>query len=117
MATLKVGAPFTMLGLPTVRASIKTNGAGGFIAARLWDVHGGQQTLITRGVYRLEDDQSGRIVFQLFGNGWRFRRGHVVKLELLGRDSGFMRTSNNAFSVRVSKLSVDLPTSGPVRRR
>jgi predicted acyl esterase len=113
VATLKVGAPFTMLGLPTVRASIRTTGAGGFIAARLWDVHGGQQTLITRGVYRLEDDQRARIVFQLFGNGWRFRRGHVVKLELLGNDAGFMRTSNLPFSVKVSNLSVSLPTSGP----
>jgi predicted acyl esterase len=117
VATLKVSRPFTMLGLPTVRAAIKTKGAGGFIAARLWDVHGGQQTLITRGVYRLEDDQRGQIVFQLFGNGWRFRRGHVVKLELLGKDAGFMRTSNFSFSVKLSKLSVDLPTAGPARRR
>ena len=99
-----------MLGLPTVRASIRTKGAGGFLAARLWDVYRGQQTLITRGAYRLTDNQRGQIVFQLFGNGWRFRRGHVVKLELLGADSGFLRTSNNAFSVRVSKLGMVLPT-------
>jgi predicted acyl esterase len=102
--------PVTMLGLPTVRATIKTKGSSAFLAARLWDVYQGNQTLITRGVYRLTDDQQGRIVFQLFGNGWRFGRGHVAKLELLGADSGFLRTSNNAFSVRVSKLRVVLPT-------
>ena len=101
--------PFTLLGFPTVRAQIKTRGRGGMIAARLWDVANGQQTLVARGIYRLDDNQKGRIVFQLFGNGWRFERGHRAKLELLGSDPGFMRPSNFDFSVRASKLSVDLP--------
>jgi predicted acyl esterase len=105
-----VRRPFTLLGLPTVRATIETDGVGGLLAARLYDVHRGRQTLISRGVYRLTDDQRGRIVFQLFGNGWRYRRGHVVKLELLGNDPDFVRTSNNRFSVRVSSLRVELPT-------
>jgi predicted acyl esterase len=105
----RVGRPFTLLGLPTVRASIRTKGRGGFIAARLWDVHEGRQTLVSRGVYRLRDDQRGRIAFQLFGNGWRFQRGHRAKLELLGNDPGYLRTSNFDFSVRVSKLAAELP--------
>ena len=104
-----VTKPFTMLGFPTVRASIKTRGRGGMIAARVWDVANGRQTLVARGIYRLEDNQKGRIVFQLFGNGWRFERGHRAKLELVGSDPGFMRPSNLAFSVRASKLSVELP--------
>ena len=103
------GRPFTLLGFPTVRASIRTKGRGGFIAARLWDVHEGQQTLVSRGLYRLRDNERGQIEFQLFGNGWRFQRGHRAKLELLGNDPGFLRTSNFDFSVRVSKLRVDLP--------
>ena len=104
-----VTKPFALLGFPTVRAQIKTRGRGGMIAARLWDVANGQQTLVARGIYRLDDNQKGRIVFQLFGNGWRFERGHRAKLELLGSDPGFMRPSNFDFSVRASKLSVDLP--------
>ena len=56
---------------------------------------------MTRGVYRLEHAQRGRIVFQLFGNGWRFRRGHVAKLELLGSDPNFLRPGNFRFAVRV----------------
>jgi fermentation-respiration switch protein FrsA (DUF1100 family) len=104
----RVGKAFTMLGLPTVRAKIRTRGRGGFIAARLWDVSAGQQTLVARGVYRLEDNQKGSIVFQLFGNGWRFAKGHTAKLELLGSDPTFLRTSNFDFSVRVSELRVDL---------
>jgi fermentation-respiration switch protein FrsA (DUF1100 family) len=105
-----VGKAFTMLGLPTVRARIRTSGRGGLIAARLWDVSGEHQTLVARGVYRLEDDQKGPIVFQLFGNGWRFAKGHTAKLELLGSDPSFLRTSNFAFTVRVSDLTVDLPS-------
>jgi len=109
----KVGKPYTLLGLPTVRAQIRTKGRGGMIAARLWDVSAGKQTLVSRGIYRLRDNQKGRLVFQLFGNGWRFARGHTAKLELVGSDPKFVRPSNLSFSVKVSKLSVDLPTSGP----
>jgi X-Pro dipeptidyl-peptidase (S15 family) len=102
--------PVTLLGSPTVRARLRTDGRGGFLAARLWDVSAGRQTLVARGVYRLEDDQRGPVVFQLFGNGWRFGSGHTVKLELTGDDPNFLRTSNFEFSVRVSKLRVSLPT-------
>jgi hypothetical protein len=101
--------PFTMLGMPIVQAQIRTRGRGGLIAARLWDVHGGQQVLVSRGVYRLRDNQRGRLLFQLFGNGWRFAPGHTAKLELLGRDPHYLRTSNFEFSYRLSDTRVDLP--------
>jgi hypothetical protein len=100
---------FTMLGMPTVEARIRTRGRGGFIAARLWDVHDGRQTLVSRGVYRLRDNQRGRILFQLFGNGWLFRKGHVGRLELLGRDPNYLRTGNFSFSARFTDVRVDLP--------
>jgi predicted acyl esterase len=100
---------FTMLGMPTVEAKIRTKGRGGFMAARLWDVFRGKQVLVSRGVYRLRDNQRGEIRFQLFGNGWRFFKGHTAKLELLGRDPNFLRTSNFRFSVRVSGARVRLP--------
>jgi fermentation-respiration switch protein FrsA (DUF1100 family) len=102
-------SPFTMLGLPTVHGVLRTRGRGGFIAARLWDVYRGQQILVSRGVYRLRDHQRGRVLFQLFGNGWRFDKGHTAKLELLGNDPNFLRTSNFDFSVRISRLRVLLP--------
>jgi predicted acyl esterase len=93
-----------------VRARIRTSGRGGMLAARLWDVSGGTQTLVARGVYRLEDNQRGEVVFQLFGNGWRFAKGHTAKLELLGSDPTFLRASNFDFSVRVSELRAELPS-------
>jgi len=105
----RFGKPFTLLGMPTVESRIRTKGRGGFIAARLWDVHDGQQLLVSRGVYRLRDNQRGSIVFQLFGNGWKFLTGHTAKLELLGSDPNYLRTSNFKFSVRLSLTTVQLP--------
>ena len=102
--------PYTLLGLPTVRATIRTKGKYGELAARLWDVHGGKQQLVSRGVYRLKPNQKGRIAFELFGNGWKFRRGHVAKLELAGSDPNYLRTSNGTFSVRIRNATVSLPT-------
>jgi predicted acyl esterase len=101
---------YTMLGLPSVQARIATKGTGGELVARLWDVAGGRQRLISRGIYRLADDQRGTVTFQLFGNGWRFKAGHVAKLELVGSDPHYLRPSNDKFSVKVSKLTVELPT-------
>ena len=48
-------------------------GCYGEIAARLWDVlPSGEQRLISRGIYRLAEDQTGTITFQLHGNGYEF---------------------------------------------
>ncbi len=101
---------FTMLGLPTVRAKVQTTGQFGEIAARLWDLMpNGQQRLISRGVYSLTNNQTGQIVFQLHGNGYRFAKGHTVELQLLGRDAPYYQQSNSVFSVKVSNLTVALP--------
>jgi fermentation-respiration switch protein FrsA (DUF1100 family) len=102
---------FTLMGLPTVTANVKTIGPFGEIAARLWDVlPSGEQRLITRGVYRLNENQEGTITFQLHGNGYEFAAGDTVKLQLLGRDAPYYRASNGVFSVEVSGLTVSLPT-------
>jgi predicted acyl esterase len=102
---------FTMLGLPTVRATIKTMGPYGELDSRLYDVlPNGSERLISRGTYRLLNNQTGKIVFQLHGNGYHFAAGHRVKLELRGNDASYYRASNDtAFTVQVSKLTVSLP--------
>ena len=102
---------YTMLGLPTVSAHISVSGQFGELDSRLWDVGpDGKQTLISRGVYRLLDNQQGNIVFQLHGNGWRFAPGHKPKLELLGRDAPYVRPSNGTFTITVTNARVELPT-------
>jgi hypothetical protein len=107
----KTTGAYTLMGLPTVSAHVKVSGQFGQLDSRLWDVdQQGRQTLISRGAYRLLDNQDGNIAFQLSGNAWRFGPGHRPKLELLGRDPGFLRPSNGSFSVQVSKVVVELPT-------
>jgi hypothetical protein len=103
---------FTMLGLPTVNATIRTSGDFGELDSQLFDVApDGTERLISRGAYRLIDNQSGQITFQLHGNGYNFPAGDQVKLVLLGSDAPYLRKSNDqTFTVRVSKVTVSLPT-------
>jgi hypothetical protein len=102
---------FTMMGMPTVTATIRAQGSFGELAARLWDVlPDGQRRLIDRGIYRLTDDQQGEITMQLHGDGYRFAAGDTVELELLGRDAPYYRASNGRFTIEASGVNVTLPT-------
>lgn len=129
---------FTMIGSPAVRLRARSDGGYPQITARLWDVSpGGSQRLIARGAYRL----SGRdavVRFQLWGNAYRFDRGHRVRMEFLGQDASgvntidpvpasaadvfaeaaqlgavtgnFMRPANGTFDTRLSSVTITLPT-------
>jgi fermentation-respiration switch protein FrsA (DUF1100 family) len=108
---------FTLLGLPSVSLRVFTTGQFGQIVARLWDVSPeGTQTLISRGVYALENGQAGELDFQLHGNGYHFAKGHTVQLELLGRDAPYYQPGSVPFSVRASGAKVELPTLQPKPR-
>jgi dienelactone hydrolase len=106
------GNGYTLLGSPTVIANLGVTGQFPFIAARLWDVDpaSGNQTLVARGVYRINTSApDGLRVFQLHPGAWHFAAGHIPKLELLGQDSPYVRTSNGQFSISVSDLQLRLP--------
>lgn len=109
------GAGYVLLGSPTVIATIGSPGANNQIAARLLDVApDGQETLVSRGLYR-PDQGTSRQVFQLHPNGWRFAPGHIPKLELLPKDAGvsplvnYGRASNGQTDVTVDDLQLRLP--------
>jgi pimeloyl-ACP methyl ester carboxylesterase len=103
----------TLLGRTTVEAQISSTGQYGQIVARLWDLSPeGTQLLVDRGVYALANGQSGRIEFQLHGNGYRFAKGHTLELQLLGRDAPYYQAGNFPFTVRVAKLKATLPVAG-----
>lgn len=111
-ATYQAGSSgFTLLGAPAVQATIRTSGAGGQIAARLCEVRGKRQRLIARGLYRLRAAQRGRVRFTLHPNAYRFGAGRRFKLELLGRDAPYAQAPRRAFSVRVQRLRLVLPTA------
>jgi hypothetical protein len=100
---------YTLLGSPTITASLTIASTPGSaqIAGRLWDVAGPRQTLVARALFR--PTGSGRYVWQLNANGWRFAPDHVAKLELLGEDPPYGRPSNGSFSITVSHLQLRLP--------
>ena len=123
---LPAASGYTLLGAPTVSARLKVRGDPSVqqVAARLWDVAPtGEQRLVARALYR----PSGRArdSFELHANGWRFAKGHVPKLELLGNDAPYGRPSNQPFSIEVASLELRLPvreetsdgTESPERRR
>jgi X-Pro dipeptidyl-peptidase (S15 family) len=104
------GDGYTLLGSPTIIATIATTGANAQIAGRLWDVApDGMQTLVAQAFYRPRTDNRGPQVFQLHPNGWHFPAGHVAKLELLGQSAPYGRPSNGVFTVTVSALELRLP--------
>ena len=101
---------WTLLGEPAVSAKLAASGDAAQIAARLWDVapDGSSQTLVARGTYR--PFGSGRLeMFKLHANGWRFEKGHVPKLELLGADAPYTRVSNGVFTIAVKSLELRMP--------
>jgi pimeloyl-ACP methyl ester carboxylesterase len=101
---------FSQVGLPAVQATVKTTGRFGQIVARLWDVVGGKQRIVDFGVYRLTPNQTGDVAFELHGNGYRFRKGHRVKLELVGSSDPLFRASNGHFTVKLSDVRASIPT-------
>ncbi|MEA2703033.1 MAG: type transport system ATP-binding protein, partial [Actinomycetota bacterium] len=107
-------APVTMVGIPTVNATIATRDGevAAELATKLWDVDevAGRQTLVTKGIYRLEPNQSGPVTMQLNGSAWTFQPRHHAHLEISGADDNSWRASNNTgFTVEVSGLTLILP--------
>ena len=104
------GPGYTLLGSPTVIAKIAATTPSSQVDARLWDVSpDGSQSFITRVAYRPRLNDSRAQVFQLHPNGWHVAAGHVVKLELVGEDSPYLRQSNAPFTATVSDLQLRLP--------
>jgi len=114
------GSGYTLLGSPTVVATIASPGANNELAARLLDVApDGTESLVARQLYR-PDVGTSRQVFQLHPSGHLFQTGHVAKLELLPKDAGggplnsYGRPANGQGDITVSNLDLRLPVAeGP----
>lgn len=116
-AKLSVKSPgMTLIGQPVLTGRAVARGGYASIIARLWDYDPTTRTqrLITRGAYRL-DQGSHRFTFPLDGNGWKFAKGHLIVLEMLGRDSPTYLPAPNAFSAKLSGLRFALPVREAAR--
>ena len=100
---------FTMLGQSRVHVTHTGSGQGAQLNARLYDVlPDGTQVLMDRGVHRLTD-LNGTTVLPLHGAGWRFPKGHRIRLELTQNDAPFVRASNQPSSLLITAARVELP--------
>jgi predicted acyl esterase len=85
----------------------------GGLAARLFDVApDGTELLMTRGVYRLDNDpQTGVLRLPLYGNHWRLEPGHRIRLDLTQVDTPTYRPSNLPSSLQFpGGVTLTLPT-------
>jgi dienelactone hydrolase len=102
----------TYVGLGFVKIPYIWQGSvSAMLAARLFDVApDGTELLMTRGVYRFENDPAegvsddplaGEIRLPLYGNHWRLEPGHRIRLDLTQADVPTYKPSNfptNTFS-------------------
>jgi dienelactone hydrolase len=109
------GSGYTLMGSPTVVATIDSPTANSELAARLLDVApDGNETLVARQLYRPAVG-SAKQVFELHPSGHLFAAGHVAKLELLPKDAGgsslsnYGRPANGQGDITVSNLDLRLP--------
>ncbi|MEA2475309.1 MAG: type transport system ATP-binding protein [Thermoleophilaceae bacterium] len=100
---------FTMLGAALVRVTHTGSGQGAQLNARLYDVlPDGTQVLADRTIYRVTD-LNGTSVIPLHGAGWRFPKGHRVRIELTQNDAPYARASNQPSSLLISAMQLEIP--------
>jgi hypothetical protein len=73
--------------------------ATAMVAARLWDeAPDGTAVLVDRGVYRIDtlggDRPEGTLRLPLFGDHYRFEKGHKIRLDLMQVDAPTFRPDN-----------------------
>ncbi|MBV9526407.1 MAG: hypothetical protein JOZ46_11395, partial [Candidatus Dormibacteraeota bacterium] len=118
--TFAVPSAATLVGGPVVNVTATVTGSSAEIDARLWDVDAaGNQTLMSRTPYRLEEGTNGTTVvpltFELWPNAWQLQCGHSVKLELTQDDSPVWRPDNEPSSIALSGLQLTLPVVAGTR--
>jgi predicted acyl esterase len=108
---IDVDKTFVTIGRTDISARVAATGADSQLAVRVWDVDPKAKTmrLADRGIYRLKPKQKGGVEFQLNGNGWQWKKGHIVRVEVAGSDAPYYRPSDKKFTVKVSRLKASLP--------
>jgi predicted acyl esterase len=105
--------PGVLVGGPSVSVDVAVTGQSAEVAARLWEIDGaGNQTLITRTVYRIEETTpmtNDHLHFELWPQAWQFHTGDTLKLELTQDDSPVWRPDNLSSSLSFSNLDLALP--------
>ena len=100
---------YTMIGPTRVTAPYTATTSPIQLNARLYDVlPDGKQVLVDRGVRTLAQ-ASGDAVLDLFGNAWRFRRGHRIRIELTQDDDPFIKPFTQPATATLAGVRLELP--------
>lgn len=100
---------FTMLG--ATRAVVPHTGAGlGLqLNARLYDLYpDGRQVMVDRGFKRLSS-ATGTTTLDLHAAGWRFAKGHKIRIELAQDDDPYVKSSTQPSALALSGATLSVP--------
>lgn len=108
----------TYVGLGTLDVPYAIAGVTATVNARVWDVApNGETLLVTRGTYRLDtlaahdaDRVAGVLRLPLYGNHWRFRDGHRLRIDVQEVDFPTFRVTNAPNTVTFAPPRLVLPT-------
>ena len=105
----------TVAGQPTVSLDAVVVGHRVQLNARLIDVNGSSERLITRGTVTLDGGQGvsigpTRIVIPTYGNFWVVPFGHTIRLELSNVDSPYITPSREPSTTIVNGVHLRIPT-------
>ena len=85
------------------------SGSGLQLNARLYDLHpDGTQVLMDRGVKRLAG-ADGTTTLDLHGAGWKFARGHRIRIELAQDDDPYIKSSVQAGALSLAGVTLSVP--------
>ena len=110
--------PSTFVGLGSVTVPYEFTGTSATLNARLFDAApDGTELLMTRGTYRLEnpgqdpDPPAGVLELPFYGNHWRLRPGHRIRLDLTQIDVPTYHPSNLPSTISFQTgVTLKLPT-------
>jgi predicted acyl esterase len=112
---------FTIVGPPKVTLSARFVGADATLAARVFDVHGDRETLVTRGAFRYvaapglaSELRVHEVSFELPANAWEVQAGHAIRLEIVGNGAPELAASLLPFTVSISRVRLSLPSEEPL---
>ncbi|MGH2846025.1 MAG: S15 peptidase family protein [Thermoleophilaceae bacterium] len=101
---------YTMIGPTRVSVPYEATGSGELqLNARLYDVFpGGTAVMVDRG-FRSLTESAGTARLDLLGNGWRFERGHRVRVELAQDDDPYVKASTVPSTMELAGVTLELP--------
>jgi hypothetical protein len=98
----KVEIAYSEVGPDPVTAGFQLN-------ARLYDVFpDGTEVMVDRGVRRI-NQASGNVLYELHGNGWRFQKGHRIRIEIAQDDSPYVKEATPPSSATLSRVNLRVP--------